>query len=62
MFVENQHHNNNILLVSSLILNVAANLTKSDITFILGVIFYLLAIANYIIQIKKNLKGKNVKR
>jgi hypothetical protein len=45
-----------------LILNVAANLTKSDITFILGVIVSLLAIANYIIQIKKNLKGKNVKR
>jgi hypothetical protein len=62
MFLENQHHNNNILLVSSLILNVAANLTKSDITFILGVIVSLLAIANYIIQIKKNLKGKNVKR
>jgi len=62
MFVENQHHNNNILLVSSLILNVAANLTKSDITFILGVIVSLLAIANYIIQIKKNLKTKNVKR
>jgi hypothetical protein len=62
MFVENQHHNNNILLVSSLILNVAANLTKSDITFILGVIVSLLAIANYIIQIKKNLKSKNVKR
>jgi len=62
MFVENQHHNNNILLVSSLVLNVAANLTKSDITFILGVIVSLLAIANYVIQIKKNLKGKNVKR
>jgi len=62
MFVENQHHNNNILLVSSLILNVAANLTKSDITFILGVVVSLLAIANYIIQIKKNLKSKNVKR
>ena len=62
MFVENQHHNNNILLVSSLVLNVAANLTKNDITFILGVIVSLLAIANYIIQIKKNLKGKNVKR
>jgi hypothetical protein len=45
-----------------LILNVAANLTKSDITFILGVIVSLLAIANYIIQIKKNLKGKNAKR
>jgi fucose 4-O-acetylase-like acetyltransferase len=62
MFVENQHHNNNILLVSSLILNVAANLTKSDITFILGVIVSLLAIANYIIQITKTLKGKNAKR
>jgi hypothetical protein len=62
MILENEHHNNNLLLVSSLILNVAANLTKSDITFILGVIVSLLAIANYIIQIKKNLKGKNVKR
>lgn len=62
MFVENQHHNNNILLVSSLVLNVAANLTKSDITFILGVVVSLLAIANYIIQIKKNLKGRNAKR
>lgn len=62
MFVENQHHNNNILLVSSLVLNVAANLTKSDITFILGVIVSLLAIANYIIQIRKTLKGKNAKR
>ena len=58
-----QHHNNNILLVASLVLNVAANLTKSDITFILGVIVSLLAIANYIIQIRKNLKnGKNAKR
>ena len=58
-----QHHNNNILLASSLFLNVLANLTKSDITFILGVIVSLLAIANYIIQIKKNIKnGKNVKR
>lgn len=62
MILENEHHNNNLLLVSSLILNVAANLTKSDITFILGVIVSLLAITNYIIQIKKNLKGKNVKR
>jgi hypothetical protein len=58
-----QHHNNNILLASSLFLNVLANLTKSDITFILGVIVSLLAIANYIIQIKKNIKhGKNAKR
>ena len=58
-----QHHNNNLLLVSSLVLNIAANLTKSDITFILGVIVSLLAIANYIIQIKKNIKnGKNAKR
>jgi hypothetical protein len=62
MILENQHHNNNLLLASSLFLNIAANLTKSDITFILGVIVSLLAIANYIIQIKKNLKGKNVKR
>lgn len=58
-----QHHNNNLLLASSLFLNVLANLTKSDITFILGVIVSLLAIANYIIQIKKNIKhGKNAKR
>lgn len=56
MFVDNQHHNNNILLVSSLLLNVAANLTKSDITFILGVVVSILAIANYIIQIYKNVK------
>lgn len=62
MILENQHHNNNLLLASSLFLNIAANLTKSDITFILGVIVSLLAIANYIIQIKKNLKSKNVKR
>ena len=62
MILENQHHNNNLLLASSLFLNIAANLTKNDITFILGVIVSLLAIANYIIQIKKNLKSKNVKR
>ena len=62
MILENQHHNNNLLLASSLFLNIAANLTKSDITFILGVIVSLLAIANYIIQIRKNLKGKNAKR
>jgi hypothetical protein len=62
MILENEHHNNNLLLASSLFLNIAANLTKSDITFILGVIVSLLAIANYIIQIKKNLKSKNVKR
>ena len=56
MFVDNQHHNNNILLVSSLVLNIAANLTKSDITFILGVVVSVLAIANYVIQIYKNVK------
>lgn len=56
MILENQHHNNNLLLASSLFLNIVANLTKSDITFILGVIVSLLAIANYIIQIRKNVK------
>ena len=54
------HHQNNVLLASSMVLNIAATLTKSDITFILGVIVSLLAIANYIIQIRKNIK--NVKR
>lgn len=57
MFVENQHHNNNILLASSLILNTIATIEKSNITFFLGVVVSLLAIANYILEIRKKIKG-----
>lgn len=45
-------------LLASLFLNIVANLDKTNITFILGVIVSVLAIINYVIQIKKNLKRK----
>lgn len=49
---------NHYWLLSSLFLNIVANLDKTNITFILGVIVSVLAIINYVIQIKKNLKRK----
>jgi hypothetical protein len=49
---------NHYWLLASLFLNIVANLDKTNITFALGVIVSLLAIVNYVIQIKKNLKRK----
>ena len=49
---------NHYWLLASLFLNVVANIDKTNITFALGVIVSVLAIINYIIQIKKNLKRK----
>jgi phosphatidylglycerophosphate synthase len=49
---------NHYWLLSSLFLNIVANLDKTNITFVLGVIVSILAIINYVIQIKKNLKRK----
>ena len=49
---------NHYWLLASLFLNVAANLDRTNVTFILGVIVSILAIINYVIQIKKNLKRK----
>ena len=58
-----QHHNNNILLIASLVLNFAAHLTKSDITFAFGIIVSLLAIINYILEIRKKIRNaKHTKR
>jgi hypothetical protein len=49
---------NHYWLLASLFLNIVANLDKTNITFGLGVIVSILAIINYVIQIKKNLKRK----
>jgi hypothetical protein len=49
---------NHYWLLASLFLNIVANLDKTNVTFILGVIVSLLAIVNYVIQIKKNFKRK----
>jgi len=49
---------NHYWLLASLFLNIVANLDKTNVTFILGVIVSVLAIINYAIQIKKNLKRK----
>jgi len=49
---------NHYWLLASLFLNIVANLDKTNITFVLGVIVSILAIINYVIQIKKNLKRK----
>ena len=58
MITGNENHDNHILLWSSITLNVLANLDRTNITFGLGVIVSILAIINYVIQIKKNLKRK----
>ena len=49
---------NHYWLLASLFLNIVANLDKTNVTFVLGVIVSLLAIVNYVIQIKKNIKRK----
>ncbi len=54
----NDSSSNHYWLLASLFLNVAANLDRTNVTFILGVIVSVLAIINYVIQIKKNLKRK----
>jgi phosphatidylglycerophosphate synthase len=58
MITGNETQDNHILLWSSIILNVLANLDKTNTTFVLGVIVSILAIINYVIQIKKNLKRR----
>jgi phosphatidylglycerophosphate synthase len=58
MITGNETHDNHILLWSSITLNILANLDKTNTTFVLGVIVSILAIINYIIQIKKNLKKR----
>ena len=58
MITGNETHDNHILLWSSITLNILANLDRTNVTFILGVIVSILAIVNYVIQIKKNLKRK----
>ncbi|NDB57382.1 hypothetical protein EB001_02850 [bacterium] len=58
MITGNENHDNHILLWSSIILNILANLDRTNVTFGLGVIVSILAIINYVIQIKKNLKRK----
>ena len=58
MITGNETQDNHILLWSSIILNVLANLDKTNVTFVLGVIVSILAIINYVIQIKKNIKKR----
>jgi|GEM_PF-2558819 hypothetical protein len=58
MITGNETQDNHILLWSSIILNILANLDKTNTTFVLGVIVSILAIINYVIQIKKNLKKR----
>jgi phosphatidylglycerophosphate synthase len=58
MITGNETQDNHILLWSSIILNILANLDKTNVTFVLGVIVSILAIINYVIQIKKNLKKR----
>ena len=58
MLVSDNTSENHYWLLASLFLNIVANLDKTNITFGLGVIVSILAIINYVIQIKKNLKHK----
>jgi phosphatidylglycerophosphate synthase len=58
MITGNETQDNHILLWSSIVLNILANLDKTNTTFVLGVIVSILAIINYVIQIKKNLKKR----
>lgn len=57
MHINTDSTNGNYLLGSSLFLNILANLDKTNITFILGVIVSLLAIFEYITKIYKNVKN-----
>ena len=59
MITGNENQDNHILLWSSIVLNILANVDRTNITFALGVVVSILAIINYVIQIKKNLKRKN---
>jgi hypothetical protein len=58
MITGNETQDNHILLWSSIVLNVLANIDRTNVTFVLGVIVSFLAIINYVIQIKKNLKRR----
>ena len=58
MEVTTNSSDNHYWLLASIFLNVVANFDKTNITFGLGVIDSILAIINYVIQIKKNLKKR----
>lgn len=58
MEVTSNSSENHYWLLASILLNVVANFDKTNITFGLGVIVSILAIINYVIQIKKNLKKR----
>lgn len=58
MITGNETQDNHILLWSSIVLNILANIDRTNVTFVLGVIVSFLAIINYVIQIKKNLKRR----
>lgn len=58
MEVTSHSSDNHYWLLASIFLNVVANFDKTNITFGLGVIVSILAIINYVIQIKKNLKKR----
>lgn len=58
MEVTTNSSDNHYWLLASIFLNVVANFDKTNITFGLGVIVSILAIINYVIQIKKNLKKR----
>lgn len=58
MEVTSHSSDNHYWLLASIFLNVVANFDKTNITFGLGVIVSVLAIINYVIQIKKNLKKR----
>lgn len=58
MEVTTHSSDNHYWLLASIFLNVVANFDKTNITFGLGVIVSILAIINYVIQIKKNLKKR----
>jgi hypothetical protein len=56
MNINTESSNGNYLLGGSLFLNILANLDKTNVTFMLGVIVSLLAIFEYITKIYKNVK------
>lgn len=58
MEVTTHSSDNHYWLLATIFLNVVANFDKTNITFGLGVVVSILAIINYVIQIKKNLKKR----
>ena len=61
--MSDMNHGNGIggglLWIFSIFFNMAAVITKDNVSFGLGVIVSLLAIAHYIISIRKNTKNDN---